>query len=43
MVAESTMLGTQITRLDEEKIKPLLEDRGLEFLWSRGDLGGTVW
>jgi predicted ATPase len=43
MVAERSMLGTQITRLNGREIKPLLEDHGLEFLWSRGDLGGTVW
>lgn len=43
LVAEKTSEGTQLTRLDGEKLKPWLEKYRLGELWTRGDIGGTRW
>jgi predicted ATPase len=43
LVAEKTDMGTTLTRLDAEKLKPWLEKYRLGQLWTRGELGGTRW
>jgi predicted ATPase len=43
LVAEKTDLGTTMTRLDNEKLKPWLEKYRLGQLWTRGEIGGTRW
>jgi predicted ATPase len=43
LVAEKTDLGTTLTRLDNEKLKPWLEKYRLGQLWTRGEIGGTRW
>jgi predicted ATPase len=43
LVSERTGLGTQIMRLNKKELDPWLEKYRLGFLWSRGDLGGTIW
>ncbi|UZE31138.1 AAA family ATPase [Pseudomonas asplenii] len=43
LVAEKTESGTTLTRLNAEKLKPLLETYRLGQLWTRGEIGGTRW
>lgn len=43
LVAEKTESGTNMTRLNAEKLKPWLEKYRLGQLWMRGDIGGTRW
>lgn len=43
LVAEKTDIGTTLTRLDAEKLKPWLEQYRLGQLWTRGEIGGTRW
>ena len=43
LVAEKTDLGTTLTRLDAEKLRPWLEKYRLGQLWTRGEIGGTRW
>lgn len=43
LVAEKTDMGTTLTRLDAEKLKPWLEKYRLGQLWTRGEIGGTRW
>jgi len=43
MVAEKSDVGTTLTRLDAEKLKPWLEKYRLGQLWTRGEIGGTRW
>ncbi len=43
LVAEKTELGTTLTRLDAEKLKPWLKKYRLGQLWTRGEIGGTRW
>ena len=43
LVAEKGEVGTRLTRLDSEQLKPWLKDYRLGQLWTRGDLGGTRW
>ena len=42
-IAEKHLGGTQIKRLDPQKLKPWLEKYRLGQLWTRGELGGTRW
>ncbi|MDE7168577.1 MAG: hypothetical protein K2N67_00080, partial [Mucispirillum sp.] len=34
---------TQFKRLNEEELRPWLEEYSLGSLWERGDLGGNLW
>lgn len=43
LVAEKTVLGTTLSRLSAEKLKPWLEKYRLGQLWTRGEIGGTRW
>ena len=43
LVAERGAMGTTITRLDPDKLKPWLEKYRLGQLWTRGEIGGTRW
>lgn len=43
IVAEKEDKGTQLTRLDNEQLKPWLEKYRLGDLWTRGDIGGNRW
>jgi predicted ATPase len=43
LVAEKNDLGTTLTRLNAEKLKPWLEKYRLGQLWTRGEIGGTRW
>lgn len=43
LVAERSVTGTTLTRLDAEKLKPWLEKYRLGQLWTRGEIGGTRW
>ena len=43
LVAEKTLAGTTLTRLNAEKLKPWLEKYRLGQLWTRGEIGGTRW
>ncbi|MDR2752447.1 MAG: AAA family ATPase [Clostridiales bacterium] len=43
LVCEKTDKGTKLTRLDGEKLKPLLEQYSLGELWSKGEIGGNRW
>lgn len=43
VVAERGSEGTELTRLDAEKLKPWLEKYRLGQLWTRGEIGGTRW
>lgn len=43
LVAEKTDMGTTLTRLDADKLKPWLEKYRLGQLWTRGEIGGTRW
>jgi predicted ATPase len=43
LVAEKTDIGTTLTRLDAEKLRPWLEKYRLGQLWTRGEIGGTRW
>ena len=43
LVAEKSGMGTTLTRLDAEKLKPWLEKYRLGQLWTRGEIGGTRW
>ncbi|NIJ59316.1 putative ATPase [Pseudochelatococcus lubricantis] len=43
VVAERGPEGTNLTRLDAEKLKPWLEKYRLGQLWTRGEIGGTRW
>lgn len=43
VVAERSVNGTTLTRLDAEKLKPWLEKYRLGQLWTRGEIGGTRW
>lgn len=43
LITEKTEQGTQLSRLDAEKLRPWLEKYRLGELWTRGDLGGTRW
>jgi hypothetical protein len=43
LVAEKSDRGTQLARLEKEKLAYWLKDYRLGTLWTRGDLGGTRW
>lgn len=43
LVAEKSEMGTTLTRLNPEKLKPWLEKYRLGQLWTRGELGGMRW
>lgn len=43
IIAEKTINGTVLRRLNAEKLKPWLEKYRLGQLWTRGDIGGTRW
>lgn len=43
LVAEKSVYGTTLTRLDSEKLQPWLEKYRLGQLWTRGEIGGTRW
>ncbi|CAH0207512.1 AAA family ATPase [Pseudomonas mediterranea] len=43
LVADKTDVGTTLTRLNAEKLKPWLEKYRLGQLWTRGEIGGTRW
>jgi len=43
LVAEKSDTGTQLSRLDKDKLKPWLEQYRLGELWTRGDIGGMRW
>ena len=43
LVTEKCATGTQLTRLDSEKLGPWLEKYRLGQLWTRGEIGGTRW
>lgn len=43
LVAEKSDMGTTLTRLDADKLKPWLEKYRLGQLWTRGEIGGTRW
>lgn len=43
VVCERGPEGTQLQRLDSEKLAPWLKEYRLGTLWTRGDLGGTRW
>jgi predicted ATPase len=43
LITEKGENGTEIKRLDAEKLKPWLEKYRLGELWTRGEIGGTRW
>jgi predicted ATPase len=43
LVAGRSERGTELSRLDVEKLKPWLEKYRLGQLWTRGEIGGTRW
>lgn len=43
LIAEKSELGTKLTRLDADRLKPWLEKYRLGQLWTRGEIGGTRW
>ncbi len=43
LVADKTVGGTILRRLDAQKLKPWLESYRLGQLWTRGEIGGTRW
>lgn len=43
LIAEKTELGTTLKRLDEEQLRPWLEEYRLGQLWTSGQLGGNRW
>ena len=43
LVAEKHEGGTELTRLDPEKLKPWLAEYRLGEIWSRGQIGGNRW
>jgi predicted ATPase len=43
LVASRSVTGTNLERLDGEKLKPWLQQYRLGQLWTRGEIGGTRW
>lgn len=43
LIAEKSAMGTKLTRLDADRLKPWLEKYRLGQLWTRGEIGGTRW
>lgn len=43
LIAEKSEMGTKVTRLDADGLKPWLEKYRLGQLWTRGEIGGTRW
>lgn len=43
LIAEKSEMGTKLTRLDADRLKPWLEKYRLGQLWTRGEIGGTRW
>jgi hypothetical protein len=43
LIAERSETGTELRRLDADKLKPWLENYRLGQLWTRGDIGGNRW
>lgn len=43
LVAERSDRGTELTRLEQARLEPWLEQYRLGQLWTRGEIGGTRW